>query len=194
MTTSAAALASRDWHTGCNWFLARGAAAVRGAGSTITHHHERIAHTEDAAMLYANLPAPPLFGLRRDIDRLFDETFNRDAGSRMGWLPATDVREDDKAVTLEVELAGIAPENVQVTAENGVLTVKGERNGAEAVRNQNERWHLTERLHGKFERSFQLHGNLNESGIDASFSNGLLTVRVPKAALPEPKKIEIKTR
>ena len=145
-------------------------------------------------MLYANLPAPPLFGLRREIDRLFDDTFNRDGASRAGWLPSTDVHEDAKAVTFEMELAGVSPENVQVTAEDGVLTVKGEKSAGEIVRDEHEHWHMTERLHGKFERSFQLHGNLDEAGIEASFANGLLTVRVPKAALPQPKKIEIRTK
>ena len=76
-------------------------------------------------MIYRNSLSSP-FGLRREIDKLFEDTFGR--GNEMtAWSPAVDVRETDKELSLEVELPGIRPEEVEITAENGVLTVRGEK-------------------------------------------------------------------
>src|SRR5256885_13787065 len=75
-------------------------------------------------MLYRMTTGSPIFGLRREIDRLFDDTFTRDGS---GWSPAVDIRETDGEISLELELPGIKPEDVEITAENGVLTVRGEK-------------------------------------------------------------------
>jgi len=68
----------------------------------------------------------PVFGLRREIDRLFEDTFGGDS-RRSGWAPAVDIREDNTEIALEVELPGIKPSDVEVMAENGVLTIRGEK-------------------------------------------------------------------
>lgn len=132
----------------------------------------------------------PLFTLRREMDRVFEDAFGR--GSAEGtWSPAVDVRETRDAWHFELELPGVNPEQVEVTAESGVLTVRGEK--AVSRRNdQDGRWHIVERQPGRFQRSFQLPGNVNEDGIEASFAQGLLTVRVPKAELPKPRRIEVR--
>ncbi|MFL5497454.1 MAG: Hsp20/alpha crystallin family protein, partial [Gemmatimonadaceae bacterium] len=75
-------------------------------------------------MLYSLTTSSPIFGLRREIDRLFDDTFTRDGSA---WSPAVDIRETDSEISLELELPGIKPEAVEITAENGVLTVRGEK-------------------------------------------------------------------
>ena len=141
-------------------------------------------------MRYTNLPTLPVFGLRREIDRVFDDIFGREAGANARWLPVADIREDEKAFTVELELPGIAPEQVEVTAENGVLTVRGEKSAAsEAVE---ARWRLNERVHGAFQRSFRLPSEIDQDAIAATFANGVLTVRVPKAAVAVARKIEVK--
>jgi HSP20 family protein len=142
-------------------------------------------------MVYTSLPATPLFGLRREMDRLFDDIFNQNGSKRLAWTPPVDIRETEKEFTFQLELPGISPENVEVTAENGVLTVKGEKTMTGSQ--EGDRWHLTERSHGAFHRSFQLPAIVEESAIEATFSNGLLTVRVPKAAIAQPKRIAIRT-
>jgi HSP20 family protein len=142
-------------------------------------------------MVYRSTLAAPVFGLRREIDRLFEDTFGRDSG-RMGWNPAVDVREDSKELALEVELPGIAPSDVEVTAENGVLTIRGEKRGATKEDSGETRYHMIERSYGTFLRSFQLPQGVDDQRIEAEFTNGLLVVHIPKAALPQPRRIEIR--
>lgn len=140
-------------------------------------------------MLYRTMTAAPIFGLRREIDRLFDDTFTRDG---MAWTPAVDIKETDSELRVEMELAGLSPEQVEITAENGILTVRGEKSTVHKE-GKDERFHLTERTYGSFARTFQLPQGVDESKIAADFENGVLFVRVPKAALPQPRKIQIGT-
>src|SRR5687768_5221112 len=139
-------------------------------------------------MLYGS-SVTPFVGLRREIDRLFDDATGG-GSTRMAWMPAVDVREDASNLTLEFELPGLEPDQVEVTAENGVLTVRGEKR-AERKEGDERRYHLVERTYGSFSRSFQLPAGIDEEQIDAQFENGVLHVRIPKAALPRPRKIEI---
>ena len=132
----------------------------------------------------------PVFGLRREIDRLFEDTFGGDA-RRSGWAPAVDIREDSKEITLEVELPGIKPSDVEVVAENGVLTIRGEKQSTSTDGSEG-RYHVVERSYGSFTRSFQLPTGMDEQRIEADFNDGLLTVRIPKAALAQPRRIEIR--
>jgi HSP20 family protein len=135
----------------------------------------------------------PLFGLRREIDRLFDTAFSGDvSGTATRWAPAVDIREDNAEIALDVELPGIKPENVDISIENGVLTISGEKR-VERKEGEEGRYHVVERSHGSFMRSFQLPQGIDEGQINANFHDGLLTVRIPKAALPQPRKIQIGT-
>jgi HSP20 family protein len=143
-------------------------------------------------MLYETALNTPALGLRRDVARLFDEMANRAWGTSNGWVPPVDVREDDKEIALMLELPGVKPENVEVTAENGMLRIQGEKR-AERKEGDEERYHLVERTYGKFVRTFQLPKGVDESKIVADFEHGVLNVRVPKAALPQPRKITIGT-
>lgn len=140
-------------------------------------------------MLYGTTLAAP-FGLRREIDKLFDEALTG-GGRRMGWAPVVDIQEDEKEIAIVAELPGLKPEEVEVTCENGVLNIRGEKSEERKENDQNRRYHLVERSYGAFSRSFQLPQGLDESKIEASFDNGVLTVHVPKAALPQPKRIQI---
>lgn len=130
----------------------------------------------------------PLFGLRREIDRLFDHvtTF-----SGMRWSPAVDVREDAKALSVDVELPGVKPSDVEVTVENNVLTISGEKRTERQEGEEGGRYHAVERTYGSFFRSFQLPQGIDESQITADFHDGILTVRIPKTALPQPRRIRI---
>ena len=140
-------------------------------------------------MLYRTAMTTPVFGLRREIDRLFEDAFGREGG-RNFWSPVTDVREDERSLSFEFELPGLSPEQVEITADNGVLTVRGEK---DERRVEGEgRQHIAERTYGSFTRSFQLPQGVDDDRIEASFANGVLTVTVPKAALPQPRKIQIR--
>ncbi|HUF30113.1 MAG TPA: Hsp20/alpha crystallin family protein [Gemmatimonadaceae bacterium] len=140
-------------------------------------------------MLYGTTLATP-FGLRREIDKLFDEAMSS-GGRGMSWAPVVDIQEDEKEIAIVAELPGLKPDQVDVTCENGVLNIRGEKSAERKESDQNRRYHLIERSYGAFSRSFQLPQGLDESKIEASFDGGVLTVHVPKAALPQPKKIQI---
>src|SRR5437868_6499894 len=75
---------------------------------------------QETKMLYG-MTTSPIFGLRREIDRLFDDTFARDG---LNWTPAVDIKENDSEIRLDLELPGLKPEDVELTAENGVLTIQ----------------------------------------------------------------------
>ncbi|HEY3258620.1 MAG TPA: Hsp20/alpha crystallin family protein, partial [Gemmatimonadaceae bacterium] len=78
----------------------------------------------------------------------------------------------------------------EVTAENGVLTVRGEKR-SERKEDDKSRYHVVERSYGSFMRSFQLPQGLDEDRIEATFDNGILSVHIPKSALPQPRRIQI---
>lgn len=138
-------------------------------------------------MLYRMTTSSPIFGLRREIDRLFDDTFMRDGSN---WSPAVDIRENDSEISMDLELPGIKPEDVEITADNGVLTVRGEKK-SEKKEGEENRYHVVERSYGSFLRTFQLPQGIDEDQINAQFENGILSIHIPKAALPQPKKIQI---
>lgn len=139
-----------------------------------------------------SLGATPVFGLRREMNRLFDDMLTRTTPSA-AWAPPVDVREDEREIALQVELPGVKPENVDVTCDNGVLTIHGEKR-VERKEGTDEQYHLLERTYGTFTRQFRLPKGVDDSKITADFEHGVLSVRVPKAALPQPKKIEIGVR
>lgn len=141
-------------------------------------------------MVYRTTALTPLFSLRREMDRLFDDTFGRAATNSTSWMPAVDVREEKDAFVFQLELPGVSPEAVEVTADGGVLSVSGEKKSEE--QRDEDRWHIVERVSGSFRRTFQLPQNVTEEKIDATFEDGVLTVRVPKAEQPKPKKIEVR--
>ena len=143
-------------------------------------------------MLKTSLNAP-VFGLRRDIDRLFEEAFGA-TNNGSAWMPVADIRESKSDLTIDFELPGLRPEEVEITSDNGVLTVSGEKRGERKEGDENSRYHLMERTYGRFSRSFQLPKGINDGEISADFDNGVLRVRIPKTALPQPKKIEIGNR
>jgi HSP20 family protein len=110
-----------------------------------------------------------------------------------GWAPVVDVNESASDVGITVELPGIDPSAVEITYENDVLTVRGEKKSTRKEGDTETRYHIVERTFGAFTRSFRLPKGLDESKIDAQYANGVLTIRVPKAAVAAPRKIEIKT-
>ncbi len=138
-------------------------------------------------MLYRMTTGSPVFGLRREIDRLFDDAFTRDGFS---WTPAVDIKETENDLRVELELPGLKPEDVEITAENGVLTIRGEKH-SERKEDDQSRYHVVERTYGSFMRTFQLPQGIDEEQIGAEFENGILSLRIPKAALPQPRRIQI---
>ncbi|MDD8017466.1 MAG: Hsp20/alpha crystallin family protein [Bacteroidota bacterium] len=135
--------------------------------------------------------------LRRDVNRMFDEFFRGDVladESFLGhdWSPAVDVVENDEAYVLKAEIPGMNKDDVKITLENNVLTIRGEK------KNENEKeegnFHRVERSYGMFERSFTIPGSIKVNDIDAQYNNGILTMTLPKAEESKPKMIEVKVK
>ncbi len=122
--------------------------------------------------------------LQRELDQVLGEAVRETA-----WVPAVDVREESGRFVVRADLPGVKPEQIEVTADQGVLTLKGERASEERV--ENAQYQRIERAVGKFERRFQLPEDIQEDAIEARFSHGVLELSIPKRAKAEPRRIQI---
>lgn len=146
--------------------------------------------------------APGMFSLRREIDRLFEDAFGTQGGTQGGaqgstgartgqsYTPAADARDEEREITLHMDLPGVRPEDVDISVENGLLTVRGQRH-QQRKEGQEGRYHFVERSYGSFSRAFTLPQGVDESQIRADFEHGELIIHVPKPALPQPRKVQI---
>jgi HSP20 family protein len=135
-------------------------------------------------------PSPTLS--REPFFRLFDTLFNQDQGEDIGnrtWTPPVDVRETPDAYVVSAELPGLAREDIQITLENNILRLSGERKFERDEKQEN--YHRIERSYGAFTRSFALPTQVDGERVQAGFKDGVLTVTVPKAEAARPRKIEI---
>jgi HSP20 family protein len=143
-------------------------------------------------------PFRGFYDTQSEVDRLFNEMlgglgrrWERQGGQRLAqWAPAVDVLTKDNDLMIRAELPGVKPEDVDITLQDGVLSISGEHKA-----NQEEErggYHVRERRYGSFRRSLALPKGIDESKIHARFENGVLEVTVEGAAIEEaPKRIEI---
>ena len=134
-----------------------------------------------------------LFGLRDELHRLIDHPLDEIArGTQLlrVWNPAVDVYEDKDNVFVKAELAGLKKEDINVSLEDGVLTLSGERKSEQ--KSDNAETHRSERFVGRFSRSLTLPSEVKTDEVKASYQNGILTVTLPKAEAAKPKQIEVK--
>lgn len=132
--------------------------------------------------------------MNRFMERVLTDPFGAVAlPETIGWIPAMDVAETTAELTLTAELPGIDPKDVDVSVEDGVLTIRGEK--SEEKEEEKKKVYLYERSYGSFQRSFALPAGINSSKIEAEFGKGLLKVRIPKDgnAKPDGRKVAIKT-
>ena len=129
---------------------------------------------------------------REPFARLFDTFFGDLQGedvSNRGWVPPVDIQETGDGYKLQAELPGLTKDDIQITLENNVLRLSGERKLEKDVKK--ESYHRVERTYGTFARAFTLPSQVNHDKVEASFENGLLTISVPKAEQAKPRKITI---
>ncbi len=107
----------------------------------------------------------------------------------VGEMAPVDLKETDEEYILKVELPGLEKDDVQISLEQNVLTIRGEKKEEDVK--ENESFHRKEIRYGWFERSFSLPGDINEKKINAKMKNGVLTIRVPKEESAKPKRIPI---
>src|SRR5262245_62858035 len=114
------------------------------------------------------------------VDRFLDRFWGDDMPTTGVWAPDVDISETQEALTIRAEVPGIEPKELQVTLENGILTLRGEKR--QAMEQNNERLYRSERHYGSFTRSLRLPANVDSSKVTATFKNGVLTIVMLKTA------------
>jgi HSP20 family protein len=142
---------------------------------------------------------PTLWRARRapvawnDVFGRFDRLFDTDGGRfSFPWSPVTDVREDENGLNVVVELPGMSSDDVNVSVENGVLSISGEKKQENEESDADDNYHLVERRYGKFERTFRLPRGVDADKVKAKFENGLLKIDLPKSEKAKKRQIAIK--
>lgn len=146
----------------------------------------------DAGMLMR--PDFGLFGLHREIDRLFSEFSQGLNPNGQQLVPNIEIAETGKAIEITAEMPGLERKDVDISIEDDTLTIRGEKKveqGPDGGKNDKNVQH-SERSYGVFLRVLQLPPGIDPSSVQATMTNGVLKITIPKPAKPEPKKIEVK--
>ena len=106
------------------------------------------------------------------------------------WAPAVDIKEDEKAFTLLADIPGVDPDDIEVTMDKGVLTIKGERQSEKKTEEEN--YKRVERQYGMFYRRFTLPDSANADGIEAQSEHGVLKITIPKQEVAQSRRISVK--
>jgi len=124
-----------------------------------------------------------LRALRQCVNRLADDLGVPEAGppGTCLWSPYADVYESEIAFVIDVEIPGVAPEGMEISVHDNLLTLRGERSVLRA--GKHEEYHRMERMHGEFRRVFALPFLPAPESVQASYTNGVLTITVPKEAI-----------
>jgi len=132
--------------------------------------------------------------IRREMDRLWDSFLEgrplRRAEDSREWLPSIDVSETKNELVIKAELPGLDPKDIDISMNNGYLTIKGEKKHEKEEKDEN--YHLVERSYGSFTRSVRLPKEVQSDKITASFKNGVLRITLPKSEEAKKKEIKIK--
>ncbi len=137
-------------------------------------------------------PFREMLGLRREMDRLFDNTFfSPDASwtQPTAWDLALDVTENNDEIVVKASIPGINPDDLEVTYTENTLTIKGEVKAEEEK--EGSRYHLRERRYGSFVRSLSLPVGVKAEDIQANYEAGVLTLHLPKSEEVKPKRIAV---
>lgn len=139
-------------------------------------------------------PFREMMSLRSAMDRLFDSAFvgSRNDWEQVNWELALDVSETDEEYLVKASVPGINPDDLEITYNNKVLTIKGETRQEEE--REDSRYHLRERRFGSFARSVSLPTMVDSDHIKASYENGVLSLQLPKTEEAKPRRIPIGSR
>lgn len=143
------------------------------------------------------MPRSLIEELPERMRQMFEGTLPLDTlAEPIGWMPAMEIVEKNGALTATAELPGIDPKDVEISLENGVLTVRGEKKEERKEEDPGAKYHMWERRYGSFTRSFALPSEVDAAGVKATFENGILTIDLPKTeqAKVQGKKIPISVK
>ncbi|MGI8919373.1 MAG: Hsp20/alpha crystallin family protein [Pyrinomonadaceae bacterium] len=138
-------------------------------------------------------PFRDLRSLQEEVNRLFSTNLTRGFGEegigRGAWNPSVDIYENKDQIILEAELPGMNRGDFELTVENNVITLRGERNFEK--KDDNDNYHRVERSYGSFTRSFTLPQTVSAEGATAEYTNGVLRVTLPKREETKARRIEV---
>jgi HSP20 family protein len=126
------------------------------------------------------------------MNRLFEGSLSQartEQSDLATWSPAVDIFEAENELVAKVDLPGVDEKDIDIRLENNTLTIRGERKFEKSV---NEDHYLrVERAYGSFTRTFSLPNTINSEGINANYSNGVLTLHLPKREESKPKQVKV---
>lgn len=108
----------------------------------------------------------------------------------LAFVPPVDVIRNEDSLIVRAEVPGVAREDIELTIDGNRLTIRGTKRTEE--KKEDERYHMTERTHGEFERTFSLPSDIDGANAHADFKNGVLEIRLPVAEAARPRKIEVR--
>ncbi len=130
--------------------------------------------------------------LQREMNRMFDSFFqdSDESSSTSAWYPSVDIKETSDVIDVYAELPGMTKKDIKISIRDNVLQISGEKQRDEHEEEAN--YHRLERIYGTFSRSFTLPAKVQVDKVNASFNEGVLHLRIPKADEEKPRLIEIK--
>jgi HSP20 family protein len=138
--------------------------------------------------LRTSSPSGALNGARRQLERWFDDF---PAQISETWTMPAEIVETAEELRFALELPGLRPEEIELTLENGVLTVSGEKKIEQREGETVDNYRLAERRYGRYSRSFRLPGTVDTNRVEASCENGVLTIRLPRVEAAKPRRIPV---
>jgi HSP20 family protein len=139
-------------------------------------------------------PYRDMLSVRDEMNRVLNEVFNRGANDESAWFsgawsPPVDIYETDEALVMKAELPGFSKDDISIELKENTLVIKGERKHEDEVKEGN--YHRKERMYGAFQRSFMLPATVDREKVKASYKDGILELRLPKAVEAQPKRIAV---
>lgn len=132
--------------------------------------------------------------LRHEMDKMFENENGSNENSMVAtsdWTPAVDIKEEENRFLIVADIPGVDPKNIEVHMENGVLSIKGERESEKKV--EREGYKRVERSHGTFYRRFSLPDTADAEKISAKSTNGVLEISIAKQEKLHPRKIKVES-
>lgn len=150
------------------------------------------------------MPFRSMLDFRREMDHLFDKFFSGQHGwggehgwewpAQLGWtgepMPSVDVSENDERITIQAEVPGVSPEDLEISVSGNILTVRGEKKACSEEKHDD--FYHSERTFGSFTRRIELPTTADLEKIEAEECNGVLTIKVAKQPAAHSKRVEVK--